>query len=297
MSGREVIPEALVALAARHGEQGAAWVAKLPDLVTAYSARWNVDLEGPLPGGSAAWVGAGTYADGSDVVLKIGWPHKEARTEAAGLGFFAGQGAIRLIQSDDADFALLLERCRPGDELWHVPFNDAAELAACVLRRLWRTPDGDVSPITTLADTVDDWNASYVTERSNYPPALVEDATRIGSELARSTSELVVVHGDFNPFNVLRATREPWLAIDPKPLLGDPAYDLAQFLANYDGHAVSSGDPKRFYSDAIAFFADALGLDRYRIAAWAFVKSIGWSWSVHQSELFKELADDQCHRA
>ena len=289
-----MIPDSIVAFAARHGEQSAAWVAKLPELVSAYSARWHVAVEGPLPGcGSAAWVGAGTLADGSEVVLKIGWPHKEAETEAAGLRFFAGQGAVRLLQADEAEFALLLERSRPGDELWGAPFKDATEVAADVLQRLWRTPGGDVAPITTLADTVDDWNASYPTERSRYPRSLVAEAAQIGSELARSTSELVVVHGDFNPFNILRAQREPWLAIDPKPLLGDPAYDLAQFLANYDAQAVASGDPKRFYFDAIAFFADTLGLDRHRIAAWAFVKSIGWSWSLQLAELFKELADER----
>lgn len=293
MRRQELIPDSVLAFAARHGEDSAAWVGRLPDLIATYSAQWSVAVEGPLPGGgSAAWVGAGILADGSEVVLKIGWPHKEAETEAAGLRFFAGRGAAHLLQADEAAFALLLERCRPGEELWRVPFNEAIDVAAGVLRRLWRTPSGNVAPITSLADTVDDWNSSYMTERSGYPPALVSEAARIGSELALSTSELVVVHGDFNPFNILQAEREPWLAIDPKPLIGDPAYDLAQFLANYDQQAATSGDPKRFYADAIAFFADALNLDRYRIAAWAFVKSIGWSWSVELSRLFKEIADD-----
>lgn len=290
-----MIPDSILAFAARHGEDSAAWVARLPGLIADYSARWNVAVEGPLPGGgSAAWVGAGTIGDGSEVVLKIGWPHKEAETEAAGLRFFAGRGAVHLLQADEAAFALLLERCRPGDELWRLPFNDAIGIAAGVLRRLWRTPSGDAAAITSLADTVDDWNSSYPTERASYPPALVSEAARIGSELALSTSELVVVHGDFNPFNILQADREPWLAIDPKPLVGDPAYDLAQFLANYERQAVASGDPKRFYVDAIRFFADALDLDRYRIAAWAYVKSIGWTWSVELAQLFKEIVDDEC---
>lgn len=289
-----MIPDSILAFAARHGDSGASWLGRLPDMVSEYSARWNVALDGPLlGGGGAAWVGAGTLPDGSEVVLKIGWPHKEAATEAAGLRFFAGQGAARLVEAVDAEFVLLLERCRPGDELWHLPFDVAVEVAAGVLRRLWRTPSGDVAPITTLEETVEDWNAGYATERSSYPSALVSEAARIGSELARSTSEFVVLHGDFNPFNILRAQREPWLAIDPKPLLGDPAHDLAQFLANYDSEAFATGDPKRFYREAITYFADELGLDRYRIAAWAFVKSIGWAWSVHLSELFRELAVDE----
>ena len=288
-----MIPEKMAEFAALHGARGMAWVTRLPELVATYSRRWGVDLDGPMPGcGRAAWVGAGRRDDGEEVVLKIAWPHKEAETEAAGLRFFDGKGAARLLEADERDFALLVERCRPGDDVWALPFEEAREVAASVLSRLWRTPTGAVDPITTLAETVVEWNATYATERTEYPPTLVAEAARLGTALVGSTSELVVVHGDFNPFNILRAQREPWLAIDPKPLLGDPAYDLAQFLANYTEAATATGDPKRFYRDAISFFAGALGLDRARVAGWAFVKAIGWTWSVDVAELFKELADD-----
>jgi streptomycin 6-kinase len=280
--------------AALHGESGTAWVARLPELIAVYSRRWKVALDGPLPGsGSAAWVGAGRCADGTEVVLKLAWPHKEAQTEAAGLRFFDGRGAVQLLEADEEDFALLLERCQPGDSVWGLPFDEANGAAAAVLERLWRVPDGSVEPIATLAATVDGWNARFATERAQYPPNLVAEAARLGTELSSSTSELVVVHGDFNPFNILSAQREPWMAIDPKPLLGDPAYDLAQYLANYSELAEASGDPKAFFSDAIAFFSRRLGLDPYRIAAWAFVKAIGWTWSVGVAELFKELADEE----
>ena len=289
-----MIPDVIVAFAARHGEAGAAWLDRLPDLIERSCSAWGVALDGPLAGGgSAAWVGAGTRADGAEVVLKIAWPHKEAETEAAGLRAFDGRGAVRLLEADEADFVLLLERCRPGDELWGVPFDEALAVAAEVLQRLWRAPrPGDAGTITTLAATVEAWNAGHATGATGYPPDLVAAAARLGTELVATTEEVVVVHGDFNPFNVVRAQREPWLAIDPKPLLGDRAYDLAQFLVNYDEQARSSGDPKRFYGHAIASFADALGLDPFRIAGWAFVKSIGWTWSVPLAQLFGELADD-----
>ena len=291
-----MIPETIAEFAARHGESGADWLARLPEMVATYSTRWDVALAGPLPGsGGAAWVGGGTRADGSEVVLKIAWPHKEAETEAAGLRFFAGRGAVHLLEADESEFALLVERCRPGDDVWQLPFEEANEVAAAVLQRLWRAPDSAraVEPITTLAATVEEWNASYASERGDYPAKLVAEAARLGTDLASSASELVVVHGDFNPFNILRSRREPWLAIDPKPLLGDPAYDLAQYLANYSEIADATGDPKGFFRHAIAFFARTLGLDPYRIAAWAFVKAIGWTWSVQVAELFKELADDE----
>lgn len=151
-----MIPEAMAAFALRHGSSGAAWVERLPQLIEKYSSRWDLDVEGPLPGaGRAAWVGAATTADGADVVLKLAWPHPEAETEAAGLRFFAGRAAVRLLDSDEGDFALLLERLRPGRDLWSLPdTRDADEAAAVVLAGLWRAPTAAATAIGALADRI-----------------------------------------------------------------------------------------------------------------------------------------------
>src|SRR5687768_16654062 len=104
-----LIPESMAVFATRHGESGAAWVERLPALIADYAARWHLERVAPMPGcGSAAWVGTATTREGTAVVLKFAWPHPEAEAEAAGLRFFAGRGAARLLDADEADFALLL---------------------------------------------------------------------------------------------------------------------------------------------------------------------------------------------
>lgn len=286
-----LIPESVATIARDHPE-AAAWVERLPHLIHTYTERWDLrHIEAPLPTCRRfAWVGAAEQPDGREVVLKLALPHAEASTEWAGLQSFAGRGAVHLLANDATDFALLVERCRPGTDIRALPTPaDADAVAVQVLTRLWRAPDERAAPIGSLADTVDAWNREYATTRAAYPPDLVDEAARLGAELVRSTTDAdtVVLHGDFNPSNVLAAEREPWLAIDPKPLIGDPAHDLAQYLANWVDEADASGDPVAWFADRVGFFADALHLDAGRIASWTFVKAVGWNWGPRVAGLFR----------
>jgi streptomycin 6-kinase len=290
----ELIPPAMAAFAERNGAAGEAWVARLPELIERCAERWAIDVHGPLEDGCgrAAWVGLVTTSDGDEAVLKLAWPHEEARTEAAGLRFFDGRGAARLLESDEAEFALLVERCIPGVDLYSVPdLSDADRVAARVLRQLWRSAEGDerARPIGTIADTVDAWNARFATTRTAYPADLVAEASELGRSLAASTTDPVVVHGDFNPFNILTATREPWLAIDPKPLVGDRAYDLAQYLANRFEDAEASGRAEDWFSTRVDWFARELDLDPARVAGWLFVKSVGWNWGPRAAAVYRQV--------
>ena len=270
------MPPYLVAFASDRGEAGRAWLARLPGLVESYAERWSLELDEPLgdPPRAAGWVAmARRRTDGADVVLKVGWPHPEAETEAAGLRHFAGRGAVRLLESDDREFALLLERARPGDDLRSLPVEEGDARAAEVLRTLWRAPSPAAAPIGTLAATVAGWE-----------PLLGEEAERAATLLA-TAPEPVVLHGDFNPTNVLRRGVDDWVAIDPKPLVGDPAYDLAQYLANH----VDLG--REALRRQTLRFASALDLDAARIAGWAAVKAHGWSWGPRTAAWFAGLAD------
>jgi streptomycin 6-kinase len=100
----------------------------------------------------------------------------------------------------------------------------------------------------------------------------------------------VLLHGDFHPGNVLAAQREPWLFIDPKPLVGEPAYDLAQWLYNRSRFAIQSDDPVAVLRQQIDRFAADLGLDPARIAGWAFVKALGWQCGPEFVNLFQKVA-------
>jgi len=249
-------------------------------------------LDAPLgdPPRAAGWVAPGVTSDGTEVFLKVGWPHAEAETEAAGLRFFGGRGAVRLLAHDDAHFALLTERAIPGDPLTDLPVEEGNRVAASVLEQLWREPEPNHAGIGLLATTVTEWNASFPRTRRHYPPELVAMAAELGSKLVDRQDSVVVVHGDFNPTNVLRTEADNWITIDPKPLIGDPAYDLAQFLANRVDDASVAGQADEM-TRQVQFFATALDLSATRIAGWTAVKAVGWDWGPERAALFRRVYD------
>jgi streptomycin 6-kinase len=269
------IPEHLAAFVADKGEPGRRWLDGLPALVTECRERWSVELEEPFgdPPGAAGWLAAGTLPDGTAVVLKLTWPHPEARTEADGLRWFDGRGAVRLLEADESGFALLLERVEPGDDLWTLGVDEGAAVTVDLLGRLWR-PTAGAAGIGTLADTVDAWAERH--------PLIAERA--LG--LAATQPDPVVLHGDLHPFNILRSSDRGWLVVDPKPLLGDPAYDLAQYLHNRVQGARATPDPQAELLRQIHGFADGLGLDPRRIAGWAAVKAVAWNFGTDAVVLF-----------
>jgi streptomycin 6-kinase len=87
-------------------------------------------------------------------------------------------------------------------------------------------------------------------------------------ELLQSTATRSLLHGDLHHFNILRAQREPWLSIDPKGLVGDPCFDVCQFLRN--PRPVSARQNAR----RLDLFCDVLGLDRERTQAWCLVHAV-----------------------
>jgi streptomycin 6-kinase len=156
---------------------------------------------------------------------------------------------------------------------------------------LWRDPAPDV-PFVSLADYVAGWwdDLPRLTAGADYDGAVVAAAVARGRELAASQAQRVLLHGDFHPGNVLAAQREPWLCIDPKPLLGEPAYDLAQWLFNRARFVIGSDDAVAILQQQIERFASDLGLDPARIAGWAFVKALGWECGPEYVTLFGQVA-------
>src|SRR6185436_4695454 len=105
---------------------------------------WALTLGPPFDGAdvSCSWVAPARRADGEAAVFKIGMPHFEGAHEIDGLRFWSGDPTVRLLESDDAVNALLLERCEPGTPLRVLPENDQDAIVAALLRRMWRIPRG-----------------------------------------------------------------------------------------------------------------------------------------------------------
>jgi streptomycin 6-kinase len=250
------------------------WLRVLPGIVVELAERWSLRLGQPYqPGGRCAWVAPVRNIAGRDLVLKVAWRHDEATDEADGLRAWAGEGAVRVYDSDvfDSTSALLLERCHPGTTLSQVlPEPEQDEVVAALLQRLWSAPT-DGYPFRPLQVMCDAWAAEFK-EKFTASVGLDPGLARAGIELFRSlpaTAERqVLLCTDLHAGNVLAAQREPWLAIDPKPYVGDPTYDVLQHLLNCEERLVA--DP----AGLAMRLADLLGLDPDRLIAWLFARCV-----------------------
>jgi streptomycin 6-kinase len=212
-------------------------------------------------------------AEGEDVVLKVQKPHRESEHEAAALELWDGEGAIRLLDHDPEEHALLLERCIPGTPLAAAGAEVALGVFVDLLPRLWK-PAGP--PFRPLADEAA-WWAEYLPREweqagRQFERPLLDAALEALHELPPTQVGLLLLHQDLHGENVLAAQREPWLAIDPKPLAGEREFGVAPILRSFElGHS---------RRDVLARFdrlTSELGLDRERARGWTIGQTIAWS--------------------
>ncbi|WP_146926988.1 aminoglycoside phosphotransferase family protein [Cellulomonas xylanilytica] len=256
---------------------GAEWIDRLPSLVAGACARWGLRLGPPFTDGAASWCAPATLADGRRAVLKVSFPHDEARHEAVALRAWHGHGVPRLHEAHEDDWALLLERVEPGSPLSRAPGGAVERLtaAADVARSLWSVTGAVEVP--SMADVCAGW-ADVLEHRATRYGVQVERAVDLLRTLPGSSD--VLVHGDLNPGNLLDGGGGRWVAIDPKPMRGDPAYDLWPLLEQVDD-PFEHPEPQAVLRDRVALLAGLLDLDPARIAAWAFARcteSALWVW-------------------
>jgi streptomycin 6-kinase len=276
MEGELVIPPRLATtVVSWEGDAGRAWLDDLPLRVAEVAAIWDLEVGPPFdPGGQISWVApVRRRGDGADLVLKVQLPHPESAPEAAGLQAWGGDGAVRLHDHDPLRAALLLERCTPGRELVELGGTDDAVVAgARLVARLHAAaiPEG----LPTLAFVLDAW-ADELEERLAQPyvdPGLARLAVDTMRIRPRACSQPVLLHGDLNPTNVLSAGRAPWLAIDPKPMVGDPAFDGPRLVTQPDPLATEDGAGT--LARRLDLVSEAMGVDRSALAVWCLVDSV-----------------------
>lgn len=174
---------------------------------------------------------------------------------------------MRLLKADDNLGAMLLERCVPGTALRAMPECDQDVVISGLLRRLWRAPSAShrFRPLSALAAY---WSCETLAQVKQWPDTgLVREGLNLLTELARDEAVEVVLATDLHAGNVLRAERQPWLVIDPKPFVGDPAFDATQHLFNCSARL--RWDPDR----TIRRFADLLGVEHERVRLWMFARA------------------------
>jgi streptomycin 6-kinase len=259
------------------GAPGRRWLADLPTLVAGVARDWDLELGAAFPL-SYHWVVAATRTDGTPAVLKLGVPGSaHLAVEAATLQAYDGHGAVRLLAYDPDRGALLLERADPGTPATTlVPDRDteATAAAVAVLGRLHRVPPPSCAlpDLETQRDAFTGHLRTYPGD-DPLPRHLVDRAGRLFDDLCASATQRVVLHGDLHHDNILAATREPWLAIDPHGAVGDPGYDLGALLYNPDParHEQTLLDLLPARLDQLAA---GTGEPAERVLAWAFVKAV-----------------------
>lgn len=253
-------------------EPGRSWLSELPSRVGRCVEKWALRVGSPYQTSFVSIVFPAALRDGSTAVLKIQWPHQESEHEHEALRLWNGNAAVRLYAYDSDEHALLLECCEPGNHLSTIGEDQALAVFTEMLPRLW-VPAGQ--PFRNLAEECMEWQkrlpAEWELAGRPFERALLDAALEAMSSLSRARGMQVLLHQDLHGDNVLRARREPWLAIDPKPLVGEKELSPAPIIRGYE-FSHSRMDVLR----RLDKLSSALRLDRERCRLWALVQTLAW---------------------
>ncbi|WP_406046765.1 aminoglycoside phosphotransferase family protein [Kribbella sp. NBC_00889] len=266
------IPAGLLVVASR-GQDWADWLDRLPRLTRELLDEWQLRVDGTAAYGNCALVVPVTTADGQRAVLKVQFPHWEAETEHLALRAWAGNGVVQLLRADPRRFALLLERLEPRD-LTTIDALDACEIIGSTYKRL-HVPAGP--QFRTLSGELKRWLERFrqLPASAPVPHRYVEQAIALSEDfVADPDTDGRLIHTDLHYENMLAAEREPWLVIDPKPLSGDPHFEVAPLIWNRWDEIVASGDLRFAVRQRFYTAIDAAGLDEERARDWVIVRQM-----------------------
>ena len=306
------------------GQDGEKFLAALPESISEASARWNLTDVRPVPMLSYNFVafarspslhGGGVRSGGSEVVLKMGVPNREFKSEMAALRLFDGNGACRLIDFDEEKYWMLLERLNPGLMLSTLEDDEeATHIAADVMQKIWRPVESKSLLLEDRHQTVglhnfiqlSDWFDGLKRLRARFNGGtgplnekLVQRAEHSVKEFFAENHKPVLMHGDFHHFNILSSERG-WLIIDPKGVIGPAGYEVGPLLMNPWGDLLSSKDYRGLTRRRIDILHEHLGFERERIREWGLAHAVlsawwgiedntGWEYSLAFAEIIAEL--------
>jgi len=256
-------------------EQGRTWLRQLPATVASLSQQWQLQLiASPFMDGSVSFV-IPARRNGLPVVLKVQLMHEECLYEADALELWNGSGAIKLLAHNRELGGLLLEACIPGTSLAETQHIDQLQVIASLLTKLW-VPAG--APFKTLEQEARDWQRNLhanwlAVGKPMSEPVFIEVMSFI-DELLQTPQQQVLVHQDMHGKNILAAQRDDWLAIDPKPLVGEKAFGLASVI-----RSAELGHSKEKVIGRLDWLSQELDIDRERARKWAIVQTFVWGLS------------------
>lgn len=258
----------------REGDVSRDWLADLPQLLEELMFGWDCTPNAAPLYGQVGLV-VPVLHRGSPAVLKVSYPHPGLVHEPHALARWNGDGAVLLRERDDTKFAMVLELARQSTLADLDDPDEAVAIAGRLARRL-AVPAPPGSP--RLRKHAERWWGEEIRHGAaqlghHFPRRVVEAALATVEDLGSDQPD-TLVHGDLHFENVLRAEREPWLAIDPKGYVGDPAYDAIKMLRGHVDHLFGTGNLKAALLRRIHIFSDAAELDRARVRRWSQMRAV-----------------------
>jgi streptomycin 6-kinase len=250
------------------------WLAQLPGMTRDLINEWRLTADGEPMAGAAAYVLPVRDGDRRPAALKITAPHPEAEHEHLALRAWNGDGVVRLYRADPHRWALLLERADHSRDLNSIDITEACEIVAGFYPRLHRPAIPQLRRLSEVAGEVADGLVG-LRDHPDVPRRLVDHARSLARSFADDPdTDGRLIHTDLHFDNVLASDREPWLVIDPKPLSGDPCYEVAPLLWNRWSEAVATHDLRQAILDRLFTVVDTAGLAEDRVRNWVIVREL-----------------------
>lgn len=255
------------------GKSGQTWLENLPTLITECEALYSIKVGNTFDHQSFNFTAQAIQADSTEIVIKLCVPTSEVDNEINALDFMRGDGIVQLLDADNQNGILLLERLIPGEMLTSICDDiEATCIAADVMQKICKPISGSHS-FPTTEKWFDRLNQP-IDLPGTFPAALIDKAKNIAMELHQDMSDPVLLHSDLHHFNILSAQRQSWLAIDPKGVVGPAEYECGAFLRNPIPEVAYKPDLKSILSSRINIFAEKLGFDRQVIIRWGYAQAI-----------------------
>ena len=259
----------------REGDAARDWLEALPYTVGNLLDRWHLRQEGPPLYGMCAVVMPVQCEDGKRGALKVSWLDDETRLESVALHTWGGHGAVSVLRADEVSGAMLLERLDERRVLLNVPIQEALDAAADLLREL-RVPAP--AGLRSVGDIAARWGTEFLEDWRRLgepcPEKLISSAVDVCAELAVPPSESSLLHGDFHYANILGRGKDAWAAIDPKPLKGDPAYEVVPLLRNRWSEIRGGDETNATVQQRVERFTGIAELAPMTVRWWCLVRSV-----------------------
>ena len=270
------------------GKKGQTWLEQFPSLLDKCIQKWNLSIEKPCEYLSYNFISTVKFQNGKKAVIKLGVPNPEMETEIESLQFFAGNNSVKLLDYDKEFGVLLLEKIKPGKQLFSLKNNEKETLIFSKMIRELPVP----APENHSFPAIKDWGMVFKRIRKTSSRKLDTDFKRkldkaeyLLSELTKPREQKMLLHGDLHHFNILFDEKRGWLAIDPKGVIGERIFETARFLHNPYPQFLQNKSPVKITEQRLEILSSELNTDKERILDYAFIDCILSScWNIEEAD-------------